>query len=135
MLIVEIALGIVLAVIILRLLPEIVAVAIVVGVIALIAIMALLIWFNFQTIAIYVGALGVVGVLYGIPFWLKAKIEKKHPPFAALIRGEPPYNHIEKQPLRLTVMACFSVAVAAVGLGALLGTISAVDLLSQAIAK
>jgi len=47
-LIVEIALGIVLAVIILRLLPGIVAVAIVVGVIALIAIMALLIWFNFK---------------------------------------------------------------------------------------
>jgi hypothetical protein len=131
----EIALGIVLAVIILRLLPAIVAVAMVVGVIALIAITALLIWLNFQTIAVYVGALGAVGVMYGIPFELKAKIEKRYPPFAALIRGEPPYNQMARQPLRIAVMACFSVAVAAVGVGALLGAISAIDLISQAVGK
>lgn len=68
--------------------------------------------------------------MYAIPFWLKAKIEKKYPPFAALIRGEPPYNQIEKQPLRLAVIACFSVAGAAVGLGALLRAIAAVNLLT-----
>ncbi|WP_136418650.1 hypothetical protein [Herbaspirillum sp. ST 5-3] len=135
MLILQVAFGIVLAVIILRLLPAIVAGALIIGLAALLAITAGLVWLNLKTVAIYIAAFGAVGLLYGIPFWLKGFVVRKYPDFHVLIKGEPPYDATAKQPLRIVVMACFSVAVASVGIGALLGAVYSVDLISQVVGK
>lgn len=135
MLILEIAVGIVLAVIILRVLPATLASALVLGLIALLVITIALVWLNLKTIAIYIAAVGAASILYGVPFLLKDQVTKKYPGFTSLIRGEPPYDQITKQPLRIAVMACFSVAVASIAVGALVGALYTIDLISLAVAK
>jgi len=134
-LIIEIALGIVLAVLILRLLPAILASALLIGVIALLGAILLLVWLNLENVAIFVAAFGAAALLYGVPFWLKNTITAKYPTLGTLIRGEPPYDHLSKQPQRLLIMACFALAVAGIGISVLLGAAYSVDLVSQVLNK
>lgn len=135
MLIVEIALGIVLAVLILRFLPTIIASAMLMGVIALLGVILSLVWFNLEKVAIFVAAIGAMVLLYGVPLWLQSVITTKYPAFGTLVRGESPYDHLSKQPQRLLIMACFALAVAGVGVAALLGAVYSVDLISQVLKK
>ena len=135
MLIVEVALGIVLAVLILRFLPAILAGAMFIGAIALLGVILLLVWFNLEEVASFVAAIGAIALLYGVPFWLQSTITTKYPTFGTLIRGDSPYDQMSKQPQRLLVMALFAVAVAAAGIAALLGAVYSVDLISQAMGK
>jgi hypothetical protein len=134
-LVIEIALGIVLAVLILRFLPAILGGAILIGVIALLGVILLLVWFNLDKVAVFVGAIGAVTLLYGVPFWLQSTITARYPGFGTLVRGEPPYDRLSKQPQRIIVMACFALAVAGAGIAALLGAVYSVDLISQALGK
>ncbi len=135
MLIIEIALGIVLAVLILRFLPAIVAGAILLALVVAFILIATLVWLNLEEIAAIVGAMAVVAVVYGVPFWLKDKIAQRYPSFDALIKGNPPYNQLAKQPLRITVMALFAFTLAAVGAGSLFGTLFVVDAITNALGK
>lgn len=135
MLIVKIALGIVLAVLILRFLPAIMAGAMLIGVIALLGVILLLVWFNLEKVAIFVAAIGAIVLLYGVPLCLQSVITTKYPTFGALVRGESPYDHLSKQPQRLLVMACFALAVAGIGIAALLGAVYSIDLISQVLGK
>jgi hypothetical protein len=134
-LILQIVFGIVIAVVILQLLPAIVAGALIVGIVVFLVLTVVLVWLNLKTIAIYIAALGAIGILYGIPFSLKEHVVKKYPGFGALIKGEAPYDTTKKQAFRIAVMFCFSVAVALFGVGGLLGAVYAVDLISQALGK
>lgn len=133
--VIEIALGIVLAVIILLFLPAILAGAMLIGASVLLGFIFLLVWLNLEKAAIFVAAIGAVGLLYGLPFWLQHTITAKYPTFGALVRGEHPYNHLSKQPQRIFVMACFAIAVAGAGIGALLGAVYSVDLIIQVLGK
>ncbi|MCX5902769.1 MAG: hypothetical protein NTV89_04695 [Proteobacteria bacterium] len=135
MLIIEIALGIVLAVFILRFLPAILAGAMLIGAIALLVVILLLVWFNLEKVAIYVAAIVAMALLYGVPFWLQSAITAKYPNFGALLRGEPPYDHLSKQPQRLLVMAIFALAIAGAGIAALLGAVYSVDVISRMLGK
>lgn len=135
MLIIEIALGIILAVLILRFLPTIVAGAILLALVAAFILIVALVWLNLKDVAAVVGALAVVAVVYGIPFWLKDKIAQRYPTFDALIKGNPPYNQLVKQPFRITVMALFAVTLAAVGAGSLFGSLFVVDAITNALEK
>ncbi len=135
MLIVQIALGIVLAVLILRILPAFLAGAMFTGAIALLGVILLLVWFNLEKVAIFVAVVGAMVLLYGVPFWLQSTVAAKYPTFGALVRGESPYDQLSKQPQRLLVMAIFAVTVAGAGIAALLGAVYSVDLISQALGK
>ncbi len=131
----QVALGIVLAVIIVWMLPAIVAVALLLAFVSVIALVVALVWLNLQVVAIYVSAIASVAVLYGVPFWMKTHILRKYPAFLALTKGEPPFNVMAKQPARIAVMACFAVAVALSGVGVLLGMVSLVDAVSNLFGK
>jgi hypothetical protein len=135
LLIVQIALGIVLAVLILRILPAFLAGAMFTGAIALLGVILLLVWFNLEKVAIFVAVVGAMVLLYGVPFWLQSTVAAKYPTFGALVRGESPYDQLSKQPQRLLVMAIFAVTVAGAGIAALLGAVYSVDLISQALGK
>jgi hypothetical protein len=135
MFILEIAAGIVLAVLVLRLLPLIIISSLLIGCVALVFVLLLLVWLNLEKVAIYVAALGAVGLLYGVPFWLQSKITEKYPEFGKLVRGEPPFNEFARQPKRLLIMALFALVVAGAGLATLFGAVHAVDLLSQVLVK
>lgn len=135
MLIIEIALGIVLAVLILRFLPAILVGAMLIGAIALLGVILMLVWFNLKEAASFVAVIGAMVLLYGVPFWLQSSITAKYPTFGALVRGEPPYNHFSKQPQRLLIMAFFALVVAGAGIAALLGAVYSIDLISQMLGK
>jgi hypothetical protein len=134
-LVIEIALGIVLAVLILRLLPAILAGALLIGGLTLLGVLFFTVWLNLEKVAIFVAAFGTAALLYGVPFWLKDTITAKYPTLGALIRGEPPHDHFSKQPQRLLIMACFALVVAGVGISVLLGATYSVDLISQVLSK
>ncbi len=135
MLIVEIALGIVLAILILRFLPVIFVGAILVGIVTFFGGIVLLVWFNLEKVAVFVAPIASMVLLYGIPFWLQGTITAKYPTFGALVRGESPYDQLSKQPKRLLVMTFFAVAVAGAGIAALLGAVYSVDLIAQVLGK
>jgi len=134
-LIIQIALGIVLAVLILSFLPAILAGTLLIGAVALLGVILLLVWFNLEKVAIFVAAIGAIALLYGVPFWLQNTITAKYPAFGALVRGETPYDHLSKQPQRLFIMLCFAVTVAGAGIAALFGAVYSVDFISQVLSK
>jgi hypothetical protein len=135
MLIVEVALGIVLAVFILRFLPAVIAGALLTGAAVLSLVIVLLVLLNLEKVAQIVAAIGIVALLLGIPFWLKSAFTEKYPAFGELVRGEPPYDEISKQPQRLLIMACFAVCVAGVGIAALIGAGYSVELIGRVLGK
>ena len=98
--------------------------AIVVG---LLVTVGVLVWLNLEKIAIYVGAVILVVILYGVPFLAYNRVSKKYPSFGLLLRGEAPWNTASRLPVRLVVMAVFAVTVAGFGIGALMASVSLVD--------
>jgi hypothetical protein len=134
-LIVEIALGVVLAVLILRFLPAILTGAMLLGAIALLGVILLLVWFNLEKVAVFVAAVGAIALLYGVPFWLQSTIIAKYPTFGTLVHGKPPYDQLSKQPQRLLVMVFFAVAVGGAGIATLLGAVYSVELIGQVLGK
>lgn len=95
--------------------------------IGLLIMVGILVWLNLQKIAVFVGALAAVSILYGVPFWAYSKVSEKYPTFGLLLKGEPPWNHLARLPLRVLVMAIFAVTVAVFGIGALMAGLSIVD--------
>ena len=100
--------------------------AVAVGILVTIGI---LVWLNFQKIAAIVGAIAAISILYGVPFWVYSKLSDKYPTFGLLIKGEPPWDRPTRLMVRLPVMAVFAVAVAGLGVGALMAGLSLVDYL------
>src|SRR3989338_3326896 len=100
-----ICLGIVLAALVLKhwrqLLDDAVWLLIVAIVLGLLVTIGILVWLNLDKIAIPVGAVLLVGVLYGVPFWAYKKVSKKYPGFGHLLRGEAPWNTASRLPVRL----------------------------------
>lgn len=135
MLVIEFALGIVLAVLVLRFLPAILAGTMFIGFVVLLGITFFLVWLNLEKVAIFVAAIGAVALVYGVPFWLQNTVTAKYPTFGALVRGEPPHDQFSKQPKRLFVMACFALAISGVGIAALLGAMYSVDLITRVLGK
>lgn len=106
--------------------------AIVLGVLAAIGV---LVWMNLQTIAMFVGVIATLALLYGVPFWIYRGVTKKYPAFDLLIKGETPWNTSCRLPLRLSVMIVFAVTVAGIGIGALMAGLSIVDYIDALINK
>ena len=129
--IVEVALGVVLAVLILRLLPAVILGIILIGATAFLGTILLLVWLNFEKLAVVIAGIGACSLLYGIPFWLNSKVTAKYPTFGALVRGEAPYDQLPKQPKRLLVMVLFALTVTCLGIAAFLGAVYVVVLISQ----
>ena len=127
MLIIQIALAIVLALLIWRFLPHIVAGAILLAFLALIVLLLALVWLNLKIVAEFVGLISAIAIVVGIPFFLRFKIEEKYPKMKSLFNGEPPYDTMSKQPFRLLMMAIFSISFAAVGVGVLYAVLSFVE--------
>lgn len=98
--------------------------AIVIGILITVGI---LVWLNLQKIAVVVGALVLVAILYGVPFWTYSRVSKKYPTFGLLLKGESPWDRPARLPLRLSAMAVFAVTVAGLGIGALMVVGSIVD--------
>ena len=126
-----VCLGVVLAALVLKywrqLLASSVWLLIAAVVFGLLITVGILVWLNLEKIAIYVGAILLVVVLYGVPFWAYNKVSKKYPGFGLLLRGEAPWNTASRLPVRLVVMAVFAVAVAGLGIGAMMASVSLVD--------
>ena len=126
-----VCLGIVLAALVLKywrqLLASSVWLLIAAVVFGLLITVGILVWLNLEKIAIYVGAILLVVVLYGVPFWAYNKVSKKYRGFGLLLRGEAPWNTASRLPVRLVAMAVFAVAVAGLGIGAMMASVSLVD--------
>lgn len=110
--IIEIALGIVLGVLILRLWLAIVGGSVILGVLAIVFLIAVFVWSKLgkpppDHVALTVAAMVGVGLLYGVPLWLN-DLANRHPKLDALIRGH--INELEKSPLRKAVMTTYAVA-------------------------
>ncbi len=104
--------------------------AVVIGLLATIAILVLL---NLQKIAVVVGALAAVSILYGIPLLAYRKVSERYSTFGLLLKGAPPWDRPARLPLRLSVMAVFAVTVAGLGIGALMAGLYLVDYLDALI--
>ena len=115
--IVEIALGIVLAVIILSLLPLLIAAAgalIVVGIGLAIAVAAVVNW------RVTIGVLGgllILVVAVGLPAALYEYCGRRWIQFRLLIDGKPPFDTIRRAPMRWAAMLTVAVAFASMGVG------------------
>ena len=133
--ILEIALGIVLAYVIIALLPVIIGGSLVLGVVGTIVAIFLLVIFNIKTTAICIGFLIAIAVPCFIPYWINSQAEKKYPKWGALLKGQPPYDKLATQPFRLAVMACYVISGVFVMFGGWYGLLSLVSLSSQAIGK
>jgi len=122
-----VALGIVLAVVVLRYWRQILASGTVL--LALVLVVGLLIWVGFlawekrSSIAVSVMAIFLIGALYGVPFYAYGRILRALPGLTPLVRGEAPWNTLARLPLRLVAMAGFALLIAACGVGVLLGTV------------
>ncbi|MDQ3773963.1 MAG: hypothetical protein M3461_06155 [Pseudomonadota bacterium] len=93
----------------------------------LLILVGVLVWLNLETIAVFAGALAAVALIYGVPFWAYTRVSTKYPTFGLLLKGEPPWDRPVRLPLRLVVMGVFAVAVAGLGIGALMASLSLVD--------
>jgi len=141
MLVIEVALGVALGLALFRYLSQIVggliafgAVAVVLALlVGVVAAVGLLLWFNLEMVATVLAAMAGVALLYGVPFLLKDRIERRYPSLRALVLGEPPYNRASKLPIRLAVMTPLALVVAGAGVGALLGGVYIVDMLSRVV--
>jgi hypothetical protein len=126
-----VCLGIVLAALVLRHWRQLIAgsLTIIAGalVIGFLIFLGTLVWSHFADIATIAGAFVALAVLYGVPFWVYGRVASAYPSFNALIKGDPPWNRPARVPARLLVMAVFAISVAALGIGALLGSVSLID--------
>ena len=114
MLIIEIALGIVLGVLILRFWPAILGGSLILGLLALAFLIVVFVWSKLEKappehVALVVAAMVGVGLLYGVPLWLKDNLANRYPKLHALITGNTPFNGFARLPLRIAVITSLAV--------------------------
>lgn len=125
--VVEIALGIVLAVVILSLLPLLVAAAgfmIVVGIGLAVVVAAVINWR--VTLGIVCGLL-VLALALGVPMLLLKYCERRWPQCELLISGKPPYDTIRRAPMRWAAAFAVAVVFASIFVGLLVAGGTAFD--------
>lgn len=115
MLIIEIALGIVLTVLILRFWPAILGGSLILGVLAVVVLIGVFVWSKIENappehVAVVVAAMVGIGLLYGVPLWLKDNVANRFPKLHALIIGHSPFDGLAKLPLRVAVMTSLAIA-------------------------
>lgn len=127
--IIEIALGIVLAVVVLAFLPALLTGGFLLLVIALVAGLIALIVFNFRIVGIGLIALCALATLYGVPFLLAGVVSERYPKIGTIIDGKPPYNRLTKFPVRLVVVGVVAIGVSLIAVFSLIAVGHLVDLL------
>ena len=85
------------------------------------AIPATVIWVNRRYLAEYLSIFALLGLLIGVPLGLNAVITKNSPKLKALIYGEPPYGAPNFQFKRIPFLAIYSLVLAVTGVGAAKG--------------
>ncbi|MEO8158002.1 MAG: hypothetical protein ABI648_09415 [Betaproteobacteria bacterium] len=121
MLIIEIALGIVLGVLILRFWPAVVGGSLILGVLALAFLIVVFVWSKIEKVpsehaAVVVATMVGLGLLYGVPLWLKDNLATRYPKLHALITGHIPFNGVAKLPLRIAVITSLVITLVAVSI-------------------
>ena len=124
---VGVALGIVLGAVTLRYWRQVLAssilLTIVLAMLAAFAVAGFFLWDHRTKVLAYVGAVVLLAVLYGVPFYLYGKAKLAYPKLGVLLKGEPPWNTVARLPARLFVMLIFSVTVAGIAIGGLVGSL------------
>lgn len=135
MLIIEIALGIVLAYVLIKFWPWVLYACYLVITVVFIGVMILVayLYLGGEKFAELFFLISILALGYGIPYWLLTKIQEKSPSrLRALINGDSPYNQISKLPIRIFVAAILALIVVGSGIGAVAGYIYLLELVSKA---
>jgi len=123
LLIIEIALGIVLGVLILRFFGEILSLAIVIAVITAIALVIALAYFRLapnlpshwdrENVTIFLRLFIAFAAMFGIPYWFFNKIAATKSKLGAIFRGDPPFDRSSyKAYWRVAIVTPFILATA-----------------------
>ena len=130
--IIEIALGIALAVYILIIIPRYLCGSVIIGLFLFvpgsIGFLSYAFWFNFDQAAIIVGIVVCIFVVYLCSLGHSLIIEK-FPMLEPLFTGSEPYNKISKLPLRIAVLTSFTIIIVIMVIGSLGGLIYMADFL------
>lgn len=121
--IVEIALGIVLACIILRLLPLIIGGAIVLVVLAGVATVVVAAIYNWSTVLFLVAAIVTYGLALGVPYALGSHLTRRYPVLKSAVDGKVPFDNKRAMPQRIAILLTF--VLVGVGLGLVILQLSA----------
>lgn len=123
----DIALGIVLAVVILWALPLLVAAGLVMVLLGIALVVIGLAFSNWKAVVTWGLVAVAIGMSFGIPYFVFRQLCRRVPRFQGLVDGKPPFDRWPYLPLRLVTVFILAVGLVCAGFGALTLTIGQIE--------
>jgi hypothetical protein len=112
----EIALGIVLAYIIITMLPLIIAGGVLVITVAAVVLASAAAIYNWKVVLLVLGGLLTLALALGVPYTLGLYLTRRYPTLKLAIDGKEPFHEVRKLPHRLALMIPFVLVAVVLGL-------------------